>query len=170
MHHRASVSEKPMPPPDQDKLNTLLGRIVGDLGAIVTGALVRPGDRLGRFMAMTASGPMTAAKLAAATKTPERFVREWISGQAAADYFEYGANLAGSWRPALDAMVEKLERGALAGYAGLGQGLHPGFPLPGRRTGSGRPARGDDAAPDRNGWRLRRAIETPFNMVLEARP
>jgi len=34
----------PQPQPDQDKLNVLLGRMVGDLGAIGTGALVALGE------------------------------------------------------------------------------------------------------------------------------
>jgi hypothetical protein len=42
--------------PDQDNLDALLGRMVGDLGAIGTGALVVLGDRLGLFKAMRACG------------------------------------------------------------------------------------------------------------------
>jgi|HubBroStandDraft_1064217.scaffolds.fasta_scaffold93564_2 hypothetical protein len=33
-----------MPQPDQDKLNALVGRMAGDLGAIGTGALVVLGE------------------------------------------------------------------------------------------------------------------------------
>jgi 2-polyprenyl-3-methyl-5-hydroxy-6-metoxy-1,4-benzoquinol methylase len=80
-----------MSQPDQDKLNALLGRMVGDLGAIGTGALVVLGDRLGLYKAMLAGGEMTAAELAARTGTHERNIREWLSGQAAAGYVEYDA-------------------------------------------------------------------------------
>ncbi|WP_254073044.1 class I SAM-dependent methyltransferase [Acidisphaera sp. S103] len=77
--------------PDQDKLNTLLGRMVGDLGAVATGALVVLGDRLGLFKAMQEGGKLTAAELAARSGTHERYVREWLSAQAAAGYVEYDA-------------------------------------------------------------------------------
>ena len=80
-----------MQQPDQDKLNTFLGRMVGDLGAIGTGALVLLGDRLGLFKAMQAGDRMTAAELAQRTGTHERYIREWLAGQAAAGYVEYDA-------------------------------------------------------------------------------
>ena len=41
-----------MQPADPDKLNAFLGRMVGDLGAIASGALVLLGDRLGLYRAM----------------------------------------------------------------------------------------------------------------------
>jgi 2-polyprenyl-3-methyl-5-hydroxy-6-metoxy-1,4-benzoquinol methylase len=75
--------------PDQDKLNALLGRMVGDLGAAATGALVLLGDRLGLYKAMQEGDSLTAAELAQRTGTLERYVREWLSGQAAAGYIDY---------------------------------------------------------------------------------
>ncbi len=42
------------------------------------------GDELGLFEAMNGAGPMTSEELADATDTHERFVREWLHGQAAA--------------------------------------------------------------------------------------
>lgn len=75
--------------PDQEKLEALLGKMVGDLGAITTGAAVLLGDRLGLFSAMSEGGKMTAGQLAANTGTQERLVREWLSAQAAAGYVEY---------------------------------------------------------------------------------
>jgi hypothetical protein len=62
----------PMPQLDQDKLNAFLGRMVGDLGAIATGALVVLGDRLGLFKAMKSGDKVTAAEVAARTGTHER--------------------------------------------------------------------------------------------------
>ena len=54
----------------------------------VTGALelftVYLGDRLGLYRAMAGRGPMTAAGLAAATGLQERWLLEWLRGQAAA--------------------------------------------------------------------------------------
>ena len=77
--------------PDQDKLNAMLGRMVGDLGAVATGALVLLGDRLGLFKALQEGDRLTAAELAQRTNTHERYVREWLCAQAAAGYVEYDA-------------------------------------------------------------------------------
>ncbi|MGE0719326.1 MAG: methyltransferase domain-containing protein [Alphaproteobacteria bacterium] len=185
-----------MSEPDGGKLDALLGKMVGDLGAIASGALVVLGDRLGLFKAMREGGAMTAATLAARTGTHERYVREWLSALAAAGYLEYdeptdgfhltpeqalvfadenspafmagafevlasmwideekvsrafrsgagigwhehcpclfrgterffrpgyNANLISSWLPALDGVVEKLERGARVADVGCGHG------------------------------------------------
>ena len=83
------------PPPDPDKLDILLGRMVGDLGAIATGALVVLGDRLGLYRAMKSGEKLSPGELARRTGTRERYVREWLSGQAAAGYVNYdeGSNL-----------------------------------------------------------------------------
>ena len=75
--------------PNQERLDAFLGKMVGDLGAIATGAGVVLGDRLGLFKAMREGGRMTAKELAARTGTQERLVREWLSGQAAAGYVDY---------------------------------------------------------------------------------
>ena len=181
---------------NHDSLNALVGRMVGDLGAVGTGALVLLGDRLGLFKAMREAGRVTAAELAKRTGTHERYVAEWLCGQAAADYIEYdagtdqfyltpeqamvfadedspafmagafevmaslwidepkvseafrtgaglgwhdhsaclfrgterffrpgyNANLVASWLPALDGVVEKLERGAKVADVGCGHG------------------------------------------------
>lgn len=80
-----------MQQPDQDKLNNFLGRMVGDLGAIATGALVLLGDRLGLFKAMQTGEHLTVAELAQKTGTHERYVREWLAAQAAAGYVDYDA-------------------------------------------------------------------------------
>jgi SAM-dependent methyltransferase len=75
--------------PDGDKLNAFLGRMVGDLGAIATGALVVLGDRLGLYRAMRSGEKLSPAELARRTGTHERNVREWLSAQAAAGYVDY---------------------------------------------------------------------------------
>lgn len=185
-----------MPQLDQEKLDAFLGKMVGDLGAIATGAGVVLGDRLGLFKAMKAGDALTPAELAARTGTQERLVREWLAGQAAAGYVEYeesndrfhlspeqaavfadednpafmagafevlstlwideekvseafrsgkgvgwhehsaclfrgterffrpgyNANLISSWLPALEGVVEKLERGATVADVGCGHG------------------------------------------------
>jgi len=47
------------------------------------------GDKLGLFRAMTGAGSLTPAELADATGTSERYVREWLSAQAARGYVSY---------------------------------------------------------------------------------
>jgi SAM-dependent methyltransferase len=78
-------------PVDMDKLQELLGKVVGDMGGAASGALVRLGDRLGLFKALAAAGAQTSAELAKKTRTNERLLREWLNGMAAAQYITYDA-------------------------------------------------------------------------------
>ncbi len=80
-----------MKTPDQEKLNTLLGKLVGDLGAAASAALVLLGDRLGIYKAMADGKAVTPEELAAKTKLNARYLREWLSAQAAAGYVDYNA-------------------------------------------------------------------------------
>jgi SAM-dependent methyltransferase len=73
---------------NMDKLNSFLGQFVGDLGAAVHTGMVVIGDKLGLYKAL-ASGAMTSSELAAKTKTDERYLREWLSSQAAGGYITY---------------------------------------------------------------------------------
>jgi 2-polyprenyl-3-methyl-5-hydroxy-6-metoxy-1,4-benzoquinol methylase len=182
--------------PDNERLNAFLARMVGDLGAIATGALVVLGDRLGLYQAMRSGDRLSSAELARRTGTRERHVREWLAAQAAAGYVDYddatnlfflnpeqaavfadedspaamagafevlssfwldeakvaeafrgqravgwhdhsqclfrgterffrpgyNANLVSSWLPALDGVVDKLQRGATVADVGCGHG------------------------------------------------
>jgi SAM-dependent methyltransferase len=74
---------------DQSKLEAFQGKMLGDMGAAVSAALVILGDRLGLYKAMAQGGPMTSLQLASATGTTERYVREWLAAQAAAGYVDY---------------------------------------------------------------------------------
>jgi SAM-dependent methyltransferase len=47
------------------------------------------GDRLGLYRALADSGPSTSAELAARADAAERYVREWLRGQAASGYVSY---------------------------------------------------------------------------------
>jgi 2-polyprenyl-3-methyl-5-hydroxy-6-metoxy-1,4-benzoquinol methylase len=75
---------------DTAKLEQFMGRAVGDLGAAMSAALVRIGDRLGLYKAL-AREPATPAELARRTGTAERYVREWLANQAAGGYVTYDA-------------------------------------------------------------------------------
>lgn len=76
---------------DPQKLDALVGRLVGDVGVAITGALVVLGDQLGLYKAMADGKPVTSQELAAKTGFKERYIREWLSGQAAAEYIDYDA-------------------------------------------------------------------------------
>ncbi|ASS59415.1 class I SAM-dependent methyltransferase [Rhizobium leguminosarum] len=75
--------------PDMQKLDALVGRLVGDVGAAMSGALVVLGDQVGIFKAMADGTPMSVQNLATKTGIKERYLREWLSAQAAADYVAY---------------------------------------------------------------------------------
>jgi SAM-dependent methyltransferase len=77
--------------PDPDKLNAFMGKMVGDMGAAMSAALVVLGDDLGLYKALQAHGPATSVELARATKLNERLIREWLAAQAAADYLTFDA-------------------------------------------------------------------------------
>jgi SAM-dependent methyltransferase len=75
---------------DSEKLQPLLGKVVNELGAASNAALVILGDKLGLFRGL-ATGAMTSADLARKTGTHERYVREWLSAQAASGFVSYDA-------------------------------------------------------------------------------
>ena len=74
---------------DEAKLEQFMGQFVGDLGAAMTAPLVMIGDKLGLYKAMADGAPVTPAELAERTGCRERYVREWLSQQAASGYVEY---------------------------------------------------------------------------------
>jgi len=76
---------------DQAKLEKFMGQALGELGAGMNAALVIIGDKLGLYKAMAGAGPMTSAELAQKTGTTERYVREWLSAQAAGGFVTYDA-------------------------------------------------------------------------------
>jgi hypothetical protein len=78
---------------DERRLEEFMHRFVDDLGAAMSAALVVIGDRLGLYRAMGDGEPVTAQTLARRTQTDERYVREWLSNQAA------GGTTSFFWRP-----------------------------------------------------------------------
>jgi len=76
---------------DGNKLQDLIGKMMGDVGAAMGTALVLIGDKFGFYKTLAAAGPLTPAELASKTGTVERYVREWASAQAAAGYINYDA-------------------------------------------------------------------------------
>jgi 2-polyprenyl-3-methyl-5-hydroxy-6-metoxy-1,4-benzoquinol methylase len=79
---------------NQDKLYEFLGKAIVDFGATFNAALIRIGDKLGLYKALAAGGAQTSAELATRTGTAERYVREWLSAQAAGGYVTYESSTA----------------------------------------------------------------------------
>ena len=74
---------------DEGKLHELLGRFVTDLGGGFHAVSAVIGDRLGLYRALQSEMPATPAEVAAVAGADERYVREWLSGQAAGGYVSY---------------------------------------------------------------------------------
>ena len=74
---------------DNAKFESFLHRMVGDVGATLTGALIVVGDKLGYYRTLAERGALTSQELAEATGTHERYAREWLSNQAASGYVDY---------------------------------------------------------------------------------
>src|SRR5213082_3878129 len=73
----------------QEKLHQFIGQMLSDLGGASSLAMVRIGDALGLYKSLHAKGAMTAPELAAAVGADERYLREWLSNQAASNYLSY---------------------------------------------------------------------------------
>ena len=64
-------------------------KFVADMGATAHGASILIGDQLGLYKALSSNGAMSPKDLAEKTGTNERYVREWLSAQAASGYVNY---------------------------------------------------------------------------------
>lgn len=78
-----------MPEFDADKLNALVGKMLGDLGGAFSVPTTRIGFRLGLFDALYRSGAAISNDLANRTGLAERYVREWAFAQAANGYINF---------------------------------------------------------------------------------
>jgi len=94
---------------DQNKLNQFIGQMLSDLGGASSIALVRMGEAFGLYKALHAKGPMTSAELAKVAKVNERYLREWLSQQAASNYLAYHAKTRKFSLPPEQAMVFAIE-------------------------------------------------------------
>jgi SAM-dependent methyltransferase len=63
-----------------------LERAFGDLAGSYGGVMVSIGNRLGLYKALAGQGPLSSYELAARTGCDERYVREWLHSQVAAEY------------------------------------------------------------------------------------
>jgi SAM-dependent methyltransferase len=70
------------------EVDTIADRALGYLAGAGSAALAYLGDRLGLYRGLRGAGAVTSAELAARTGLHERWVREWLHGQAAAGLVE----------------------------------------------------------------------------------
>lgn len=74
---------------DPNKLTALMGKLVGDLGAMLSIGPMILGEKLGLYQAMADGKPVSATELASKTATDDRYVHEWLCAQAASGFVEY---------------------------------------------------------------------------------
>jgi SAM-dependent methyltransferase len=72
-----------------EPVEDFVGRFAADLGAVLHGATVVIGDKLGLYRGLARLGPSTAGELAVETGCDERSVQEWLNAQAASGYCRY---------------------------------------------------------------------------------
>ncbi|MBS7702766.1 class I SAM-dependent methyltransferase [Chelatococcus asaccharovorans] len=90
MEARQSSSRQPISREiDSTKLQAFVDKMLGDVGAAMTGSLVMIGDELGLYRAMAEAGPVNPYELAQLTATNARMVQEWLAAQAAAGYVNF---------------------------------------------------------------------------------
>ena len=127
---------------DPEKVKQLAEQVFGILGGAVVSGMIHLGDRLGLYRALAGAGPVTSDELARRTGLHERWVREWLRGQAVTRLIDY----AGDGRFALSpeaAMVlahEESPAFAAGGFCALPQQMAVLDRLPEAfRTGIGLP-------------------------------
>ncbi|HXW84662.1 MAG TPA: class I SAM-dependent methyltransferase [Candidatus Binataceae bacterium] len=90
---------------DWNRIRSFSQKVSIDLGAAMLAPLSYIGDRLGIFRALAESGPVTSVELAEKTGLSERYLREWLSAMAAAEYLAYDSASRRFSMPAEHAMV-----------------------------------------------------------------
>ena len=76
---------------DQAKLDAFVGKAIGDVAAGYSGFTVNLGAKLGLYRAMAGAGPLSSKEVAKRSGCAERYVREWLSAQAAGGYLAFHA-------------------------------------------------------------------------------
>ena len=74
---------------DIEKTKKTAEQVFGMLGGALVSAMIYLGDRMGLYQALSGAGAMTSEELARKTGLHERWVREWLYGQAAANLIDY---------------------------------------------------------------------------------
>ena len=74
---------------DRKIIEELAGKVFADIGGAMNTAMIWLGDHLGLYRAMHGAEPTTTEQLAEQLGLHERWVREWLHGQATAGYVDY---------------------------------------------------------------------------------
>jgi SAM-dependent methyltransferase len=74
---------------DRKKVRKTVEQVFGFLGGAAVSGMIYLGDRLGLYKAMQGAGVLTSEDLAGKTGLHERWLREWLQGQAAAGLLDY---------------------------------------------------------------------------------
>jgi SAM-dependent methyltransferase len=88
-HYPEAQTWQEAPMANQQITRPFVERAFDDFVAAMSLPMVVLGDRLGLYKAMSGAGPLTPDELARRTGTAERYVREWLSQQAAGGYVMY---------------------------------------------------------------------------------
>ena len=94
---------------DEGKLHQFIGQMLGDLGGASSIAMARMGDALGLYKALHLNGSMTCDELAKQAGVNTRYLREWLSHQAASNYLTYEPTSGKFTLPPEQAMVFAVE-------------------------------------------------------------
>src|SRR3984957_13035048 len=74
---------------DTEKAKKSAEHVLNILGGAVVSGMIYLGDRMGLYQALNSGGVMTSEDLAQKTGLHERWIREWLYGQAAAGLIDY---------------------------------------------------------------------------------
>ena len=76
---------------DQQKFEQLQGKVLTDVGGAVALFMAYIGDQTGVYRALESLGPCSHEALAREARVDARYLREWLSANAAAGYVDYDA-------------------------------------------------------------------------------
>lgn len=105
--------------PDLALLEEFATKVALDRAAAYHGALIHLGDRLGLWKTLASVDSATSEQLAERSGLAERYVREWLSAQAAGGYVTYDAPTRSFGLPAEHALVLADEDSPANGIAGF---------------------------------------------------
>lgn len=74
---------------NEEQLNAFTGKVMEDIGGSFAVLLSFIGDQTGVYRTLRDIGPCTTTELARLSRVDERYLREWLSAQAAAGYVVY---------------------------------------------------------------------------------
>src|SRR5574341_965522 len=73
----------------EQQLRDFIKHVFDHLSGLVVSGMIYLGHHLGLYRALADAGPLTSTELAGKAALHERWVREWLQGQAAARLIEY---------------------------------------------------------------------------------